>query len=228
MAAEDQNHWQIKLVDENGVSISDAGGTCYVSTVDVPAKATLLDSAGASLTNPITMSQGEMDFHAAKAVLSVDLYGITPGGQAFVAKGVKPSGPNEIVIDTQQKFQMLKIPFEIDDTTAVSETDTGFDMPVGAFMLSAVGGGCGIEVIDLDATETIDVGTLSSESGGDASGLQAATSVAAAGAVIGTDGVLFSSGAPHIVVSGTQSITYTLSAGTDAASGFMQLPYVLK
>ena len=56
MAAENQSHWQIKLVDENGVSISDAGGTCYVATVDVPAKATLLTSAGAPLTKHTPVS----------------------------------------------------------------------------------------------------------------------------------------------------------------------------
>ena len=223
MAAENQSHWQIKLVDENGVSISDAGGRCYVSTVDVPAKATLLTSAGAFLTNPITMSQGEMDFYAADTVLSVDLYGIAPGGQFFVVKGVKPSGPNEIKIDMQQRNQVAKIPFEIDDTAAASETDTGFDLPAGAFMLSTLSG-CGLDVVDIDASETIEVGTLSTESGGDPDGLIAASSVAAAGAVSGADGALFSSNAPHIVVVDTQSISYTLSAGTATASGFILLP----
>ena len=227
MAAENQSHWQIKLVDENGVSISDAGGSCYVSTVDVPAKATLTTSAGAALANPVTLSQGEIDFHAADSVLSVDLYGIAPNGQFFILKGVKPSGPNEIVIDTQQKNQVAKIPFEIDDTAAATETDTGFDMPAGAFMLGRLSG-CGLDIVDLDATETIDVGTLSTESGGDPNGLIAASSVAAAGAVIGTNGALFSTNAPHIMVASTQSISYTLTAGTDAASGFILLPYMLK
>jgi hypothetical protein len=57
-----------------------------------------------------------------------------------------------------------------------TETDTGLDLPYGALVYDA-----GVETVTVDATETVDVGLLSSETAGDADGFVAAVSVAAAG-----------------------------------------------
>ena len=67
--------------------------------------------------------------------------------------------------------------------TTAAETDTGWDLPAGSFVMDAF-----IKVITAEATEstkTIEVGLLSSESGGDADGFLDAVSVAATGLVKG-------------------------------------------
>jgi hypothetical protein len=105
--------------------------------------------------------------------------------------------------------------------------------------------GPAVRVSTLDATEDIDVGLLSSETNGDADGfidgvlLTNAVLVKATrtngsdtmGALLsvqdsGNAGDLAPEG--HVVSgSNATSITYTLSAGTDTAEGFIYLPYML-
>lgn len=88
--------------------------------------------------------------------------------------------------------------------------------------------GLGVFVIDLDVGETLDVGILASESGGDADGLQIQTLIAVAGSNIGVVGALITALIPHKgdVITG-KSISYTTSTGTDTASGYITLPYIL-
>lgn len=70
---------------------------------------------------------------------------------------------------------LLGIPFGVSDNV---ETSTHIELPADMAVINAI-----IDVLTLDATETIDVGLLSSEGGGDADGFIAAASVAAAGKV---------------------------------------------
>lgn len=221
--------YRIQLKDAVlGTSIIAAGGKCHVSTAGSPDKATLYDKDGAALANPITPTRGFLNFFVDETVLSVDLYIMAPGGQFVERYGVAASGPNEILVDTGNKRQMMKIPFShVDDAGDATETDTGFDVPAKAVLLDRLHG-MGLDVTAADATETIDFGILSSETGGDANGLIAASSVGTAGLVIGTNGALFSSNAPHLsdAVTG-KSLSYTLTAGTDTAKGFILQPYNL-
>jgi hypothetical protein len=221
--------YNFQLLDiGTGENISAAGGVCHVSKPGSPDKATLYDKDGAALANPVTATRGAFTFYIDDAQSStVDLYIMAPGGQFIVRTGVAPSGPNEIHVDTRQKRQLAKIPYSIADSVAATEKDTGFDVPNPARVLDRLHG-AGLYVTTIDATQTIDVGILSSESGGDADGLIAASSVATAGLVTGTNGALFSSNAPHKsdAVTG-KSISYTLNAGSDTAKGFIMLPYDL-
>lgn len=220
-----------------GKAIITAGGKVYVATADGAAKATLYDREGASLANPITPTRGYIEFWTGIAVESVDLYIMSPTGHFLVAKGVQASGPNEINVDTSQRYCSMVIPFAIADTTATTETATGFVIPAKAAVLPTPL----LDVLTQDATETIDVGTDSGDSG-DANGFLAAASVATAGIVKPTLasggqtlGALLSadeSGAgvlvpePNISMVGKE-VTYTLSAGSDTAAGFIHLPYLL-
>ena len=243
-------HYALNLVDHEGNQITTAGGKVYVATASAAAKATLYTAAGAALANPITPTNGRIEFWTATTVSSVDLYGMAPGGQFFVAKGVKPSGNNEIVVDTSDKVQVAVIPFAIADTTATTETDTGFDIPTNAAVLPH---GVGVDVLTLDATETIDIGLLSTESGGDADGFGVTVSVATAvkqvAQTVVTTGVIASTTAgalicdyivgtnaddrgishykAHVCDGTAKSISYTLTAGTDTAAGFITIPYQL-
>ena len=221
--------YRIQLKDSfTGESIITAGGTCHVSTADSPDKATLYTAAGASLANPITPTRGFINFFVVDTVETVDLYIMAPGGQFVVVAGVAPGGPNEILIDTSNKTQMAKIPFSITDSVAATEKDTGFDLPANSFVLDRLHGQ-GIFVTAVDATETIDVGTLTGETGADPNGLNAAHTVATLGFQPATNGALHSSNAPYWTGTNAAapSISYTLTAGSDTAKGFILLPYRL-
>lgn len=245
-------HMKINLLDMvTGKAIQDAGGKCYVAQAGLAAKQTLYNADGTSLANPVSLTNGLMEFWVADTVNTVDLYIQAPKGQALIQKGVTPSGPNEYAVDTSRKHQLLVIPFAIGDTTATTETDTGFDIPTDAIVQPHMGGG--IDVLAVDATETIEVGVLSSESGGDADGFYDVLPVDTAGAVkpevTVTAGVWASMTFGALLAdltagtnsddrglfnlrqyrcNGTaKSISYTLTAGTDTATGFIKIPYVL-
>ena len=244
--------YRMQLHDHRtGAVIQDTGGVCYVATAGDAAKATLYNADGSSLSNPVSLTNGLIEFHVADAVNTTDLYIQAPSGQFVTLTGVAPSGPNEIMIDQGQRSQVAVIPFAASDTTAATETDTGFAEPANALMLPHPA----VRVSTADATETIDVGTDSTDSG-DANGFLAAASVNAAALVPGevtataganetylsasTLGALvadFLAGSdaagdvgtfnPKAHVSGGKAITYTLSAGSDTAKGFIILPYLL-
>lgn len=231
-------NYSIQLEDEVvGRSIIKAGGACYVAQNGLPTKEALFDSSGATLANPVTITNGHIDFWVADATLLVDLYVQGPDGHFVVVKDIAPSGPTSIFIPTQDKLGVMVIPFDIADTAAAVETDTGFDLPLDA---QVIGDGAGVLVSTADATETIDVGILSGEAGGDANGFFAlldvaiAGMIAAAGAIYGTLLLTTFATTPTVNVAGrhtgdgtAESISYTLTASTDTAAGFIVLPYQL-
>lgn len=231
--------YRIQLKDRaTGETIVTAGGKVYVATNALAGKATLYDKDGAALSNPVTPTRGFINFFVVDTVAMVDLYGMAPGGEFFVRKDVKPSGPNEIQIDTDRRDQAMVIPFAIADTTATTETSTGFVIPAKAMMLPRPL----VDVLTVDSTEDIDVGTLASDSG-DADGFIDSVILTTAGIVkatlltsADTMGALLSvqdsanagDDAPEGDVSMVgKTITYTLSSGTDTAAGFIHLPYYL-
>lgn len=205
-----------------GALIKASGGTCMVVANGGATKVALLDKDGATLSNPVTLSQGGAEFYTANTVESVDLYIMAPGGQFVTKTAVK--GSIDIEVDTTIRNQVALIPFSATDQTADNtETDTGFDEPANAMF---TGIGTGIRVLAIDATETVDVGTDSGDSG-DADGFVTAASVATAGLVADSGALVISTAdyIPH--VSGGKSITYTLSSGADTAEGLILLPYYL-
>lgn len=225
-----------------GAMITATGGKVQVNTAGDASKATIYDSTGAAITttSALALTNGGYTFYVADSVSSVDLYIMAPGGQFIVKRGVTP-GLNEIAIDTVNLNQVAVIPFSASDSTAATEKDTGFDFPLYSQVLPYPT----IRVTTVDATETIDVGLLSSETAGDADGFLALASVATAGLVKGT----ITNGTPtlgalmyvqdsanagdesregHVITgSNATSITYTLTAGSDTAEGFVLIPYVL-
>jgi len=175
-------HYRIQLHDHRtGAIIQATGGTCYVTKDGSPDKEALTDKGGASVSNPSALTSGLIEFHVADTVAKVDLFIMAPNGQFVVFKGVVPSGPNEIFIDEGIREQVAVIPFsQADQAGDNTETDSGIDLPKDALVGPD---GAGIFVQDLDAGETIDVGLLASEAGGDANGFMALVSVATALAV---------------------------------------------
>jgi hypothetical protein len=219
-----------------GEAIIAAGGKCIVCKADSPDKETIYSpTTELAISNPLTPVRGKIEFSTLDTVLSVDLYIQAPGGQFLVERGVKASGPNEFIIDTRRMQQTYVLPFSIADTTATTETNTGIAIPTnGAVQPNPL-----LRVTAIDATETIDVGTLSTDSG-DADGFLAAAAVGVLGLVKGS---LLASGATlgallfvldsanagddapeQDVASAGKDITYTLTAGSDTAKGFIYLP----
>ena len=238
MSGTRMNIFEIQLQDlHTGTTIATAGGRVYVATANDASKAVLYNAdTGLALANPVTPSNGYIRFATLATVETVDIYGMAGGGQSFVRKGVQPGGTTEIFIEGSRADQCQVVPFAAADVTAATEIDTGFDLPQNALVLPDVS----IIVSTVDATETIDVGLLSSESGGDADGFIVAASVATAGrirgALVGTDtlGALLKEDtngstvlvpATYPVGATARSVTFTLSTGTDTAEGFICIHY---
>ncbi len=232
--------YSIQLTDlPLGTAIIAAGGVVFVAQTGTPDKRVIYNATTEiAMTNPMTPTRGKIEFKVLDTVADVDLYIQTPGGQFLQLYAVKASGANEILVDTMERRQMMVVPFSITDTAAATETATGFTIPtVGAVQPSPL-----IRVTAIDATETIDVGTLSTDSG-DADGFIAAVSVgtlglakptlATAGITLGVllwvqDSANAGDEAPeqNISMAGKQ-ITYTLTAGSDTGKGFISLPVQL-
>lgn len=228
------NHFRIQLKDrvtqQSIIASGVAGaGVVFVAQPGTTQKATLTDKFGTSLNNPLALSSGLMDFCVPLTTLTVDLYIQSPTGHFIVYKGVSPSGLNEIAIDTSDRRTTMLIPFNIADCTAAVEQDTKFLLPSnGRFLDRLHGCGLNITTIESAGAKTASVGLLSSQSGGSATGLINASSTATLGQVIGTNGGLFSSNAPALASAQTAAnISYTLSASSVAAAGFIILPLQL-
>ena len=222
-----------------GARISTTGGNVIVTAAGDPAKATLYDPENnyASLSNPISLDSGEGKFAIAKATETVDLYIFSPTGHCVVLQDVKVGSLAEVAIDSGQLNSVWVVPFSMDDMTANTEYDFGINLPAGMLVLPNPS----IKVITVDATETLDVGILASESNGDADGFIDGLSVAAAGIVQATlaDGAATVGTFLHVDESagdlvpeaypcdGTAtSLSGTLSAGSDTAEGLILLPVV--
>ena len=205
--------------DIAGPSVGGTGGKMLVTANGSQKKATLYNADGSSLSQPLSFTAGKCTFHTLDTIESVDLFGYANDGRAFTMFAVKADAISFIPL-TRAREQVMVIPFHIDDFAATVETDTGFDMPTPALFKAD---GVGINVVTIDATETIDVGTATSESG-DPDGLISAASVGTAG-VVADNGALYSSGAP--AVSGGKSIVITTTAGSDTGTGYVFLPYQL-
>ena len=232
----------------DGTVANTANGTAYIAQSGIPQKQALFNAAGGSLSNPISLSNGVAEFWTAETITAVDAYIQTPDGHFIILKGIKPSGLNELEYENTVREVQMVIPFAIQDTAAATETNTGFNLPTNAVVQPY---GAGIEVTTLESGKTIQVGILSSQSGGSASGFINAVSLAAAATVLAafsnTSGTLngntfgaflasYGAGAPgtgyaflsQYVCNGTaKTISYTLSSGTAAAQGFILLNYVL-
>lgn len=215
-----------------------SGITFKVLAVDSDTAETLYeynDSAMTSLTNPITTTNFESatvcnDMVAFKVDPTdssndryVDLIVVnTAGGfTAFVENFDKYN--HAIVIDQTPNVQHHGVIwFAPSDNT---EVDTGIDFAYDTLIEHVQ-----VEVVTVDATETIEVGLLSSGTAGDADGFVDAASVATAGyplVTLTTSGALMDNATNfdpdgHVILSANeQSLTYTGTAGSDTAAGYI-------
>lgn len=133
------------------------------------------DEVRTSKTNPVTRTQfasdgGKIIFWGSAASYDIVVY--CQDGSWAKLTSVTPR-MHTIPVDTQTTAKLFVIPFSASDNT---ETDTSFDLPYETLIDDVR-----IFVRGTDATETIDIGLLSSETAGDADGFLVGASVATSG-----------------------------------------------
>lgn len=149
-------------------SLITSGVLTFVYTAGTKTLATLYaDEIGTTLANPISRSQFATDdkikFYAEAG--SVDLVVCHEDGSNGAFSGITPR-VHKVDLDRAGADKLIVIPFVFNNNV---ETDTGIDFPLNSAVYPPI-----VEVVTVDATETLDVGLLSSESNGDANGLLAA------------------------------------------------------
>lgn len=221
----------------NNLMVTAAGGFVYVAATGTTAKLALKDKTGAALANPLPLTNGSFLFYTDDSVVAVDLFVQSPTGHFIVAKNIKPSADSSLYVDTSLAHTTMVIPFNV-----VDQAGDATETPCGFTAMGAVQPNVAIEVVDTDAAITIDVGTLSTDSG-DADGFMDGVSTATAGYVKATllasgdtmgallsvlDSANSGDDAPEQDVSmiGKQ-ITYTLLTAADTAAGYIILPQQL-
>jgi hypothetical protein len=233
--ANNDYRFKLQLADlRDGSIIQGSGGYYMVAQANTGKKQAIYDKNATQLNGTLAflpLNFGNIEFYVPNTN-AVDVFILAPDGQFVAKKGLVPSGPNNIVVDRGNPSQVAIVPWSATDATAATEKDTGLDLPVNALITPNVG----IKVIGLEAAKTVDFGTLSTESSGDADGFMVAMSAAAAVGVLAksastaTRGALIGAGTldrGHVVVSGTQSLSFTTSSGAAAAHGYAILPYIL-
>lgn len=158
----------------------------------------------ATLANPITRSQfatdGEIRFWSAST--SHDLVINDASGNTGVYSGVTPNS-HQLPLNTTGSSKCLVFPIAFN--SGGTEVDTGLDLPKNAMVIDAA-----VEVVTLDATETVNIGLLSTETAGDADGFLAAVSVANAGFVAN---IAYTTGSNEVYLS-TNSYGVLLASGS--------------
>jgi|CXWL01.1.fsa_nt_gi hypothetical protein len=253
------NKWSFQLVDVTQsyaqTSLDDDTGKVMVLTEDTPDSPTIYtDENGTTLTETggigvLTITNGRVSFFTAATVTAVDLSGITADGRAIGLNSVS-SSVGRILVNPMGSRQTVAVPFGPNNN---SEQDTGLDLPANCLMTAY---NVSLRVTTADATETIDVGLLSGEAGGDANGFITVGDVGTTGwrellpqitggttidyvgtryigdllatSITGADAVATVGGftSKRYRTDGTaKSISYTGSAGSDTAAGYVYLSW---
>lgn len=153
-----------------------SGVTFKVLTVNTDTAATItVRNSSTSLTNPVTTTsfaaasacKGQVRFRGTESSFDVIVTDTAGGFTAFV-EGFTPYDHKIIIDERPNMMHHGCIPV----ASSVAETDTGVDFKYDTVIHNVM-----LEVVTIDASETVDVGLLSSETSGDADGLLAAVSV---------------------------------------------------
>ncbi len=206
-------YWSIQLFDDRkGLKINDNSGVANVLVDGSPTEITLYaDEVATAKANPLTFTNGLVDFWTAESVTSVDISILTANGEAIFIRSQSASLMS-IKVDTQEINQTLIVPFLFSASGA--EVDTGFNLPADLLLKD-----CFVRVTTVDATETLDVGLLSTETGGNADAFIVAASVA-------TLGVVLPITAQSFVTDGVAtSLSYSPSS-SDTMAGYIALEYM--
>lgn len=216
------NHYLIDIRDQRSLDGHSADGAiidgCLVFIYDAGTKtlSTIYSNdALSSKTNPISRSQfatdDRIDFWS--TATSHDIFVAHSDGSVQRYAGVTPQ-VHSIMLNRDGLDKCIV--FAMAANAGGAETDTGLDLPYFCKVVDV-----GLEVVTTDATETVAIGLLSSETAGDADGLMTATSVANAGYF---HGFATTVGSNETYISAVRygALMGLGSVGTDAANDFGQ------
>lgn len=162
--------YRIQLTDRNtGRAINHDGEFC-VSTAGAPLKVAITDLDDVAVsTYSKAIVDGSITFRTAETVSSVDIFGYTDKGYPFQIRGATPGSITEHFIDLSRADHTLIIPFDIDDTLTIAntETNTGFELTGYEYLMPW---GAGVLVTTADSGITVDLGTDGSGGSNDADG----------------------------------------------------------
>jgi len=175
--------WNFTVYDQDGLLLTDSNVMYMVCTLGTPTMATIYsDAAATAKTNPVVGSayavHGCIKFWTADSVATVDLFVACTKGGCTNRYNVTER-PNKIVLDNDTAgIRTAAVPFTATAASATNSQDTGFDFPVGCIPKE-----CFVIVDHAAGSGTLDVGTLTAESGGDPNGLIDGISVADSGVI---------------------------------------------
>lgn len=156
--------YNLAVVDPRTKEPITTGVLVFVYTAGSKTLATIYSNkTRVAKTNPVTRTQfatdQQVEFWAAAS--SVDIFLADDKGNVAFIPGVTPTD-HYLYLDRAGHEKCFVAPFTFNAT----ETDTGLDFPQNVWIYNAM-----VEVVATDASQTIDVGILSSESGGDTDGI---------------------------------------------------------
>lgn len=166
----------LSVVDARTKEEITASVSCYVYDAGTKTLSTIYSNgARTALTNPVTFAafSNRLDFWSAST--SHDVFICDNRGNC----GFYPSvtvNDHVLLLSRDGVSKHFVAPFLFN--SGGTEVDTGLDFPEGVWIHRAM-----VEVVTLDATETLNVGLLASESGGDADGILAAVALGTAGMI---------------------------------------------
>lgn len=176
---------------------------------------TYASNSGVSLTNPVDRSayasRGKIDFWS--SATSVDIYINDDLGNSLFVAGITPYD-HVLLLDKSNVNKVFVAPFVFN--AGGTETDTGLDFPYNSYIYDFA-----VEVVTTDATETLGIGLLSSETSGDADGIAALVPLDNAGFIksyVITDGAT----EDYVSASYKGALMGIGSTGTNTANDFGQ------
>lgn len=171
--AQASTYWFAQVVDEQGQAVT-TGLTCHVFTAGTTTTATVytLSDLATSKTNPIAGDAlGQCTWFSASSVTAFDVIVYHKRGRTRV--DAMSTSTHRIVLDLQPVLKTVRIAY----TTATSgEINTGVTIPKGAMVVDVA-----IEVVTASTDNSLDIGLLSSEAGGDADGFCVKKAIGTAG-----------------------------------------------
>lgn len=209
-------NYDLSVVDPRTGEAITSGVYVFVYDAGTKTLSTIYASGSAvAKTNPITRTQFGTDTKITfwSASTSHDIFvADDKGNVSFVPSVTRYDHVLPLNRDGVDKCFVAPFVFNAGGT----ETDTGLDFPLNVWIYSAA-----VEVVTLDATETLGVGLLSTETAGDADGILAGVSLASA-AFIKPYTITDTSTEDYVTSPYWGALMGLGSAGTSAANDFGQ------
>ena len=182
-----KRRYDFQIVDAStGAALSGPGGACWAIAAGTQTWLETFDPSNDMASNgraAVDLVNGMARFAVDDDVLAVDVFGIASTGHSWQVLGIA-AGFAQVRIDTNRQLgQALVVPYDVTDVakwTINAETDSGIDMP---YSVATARAGYA-RVLEADDGETLSMGLLAAEAGGDADGFLTAVSIGVLGLAV--------------------------------------------